>query len=348
MASHTPRTFKELLEMEESLDSTTPCLQVRSGAHASSGACLSSGQRCSQRMVLVACVASMAVTVCWVGAFRRHGASTPKPSDGVDAGSLLRLDDADWTTVRWLAHPEKCLDVGGSTAGAALQIWDCDPNYPYQQQFTVPADGATGLIKWAKDPSLCLDSPGGHGLQFWACDSAPTENVRWTVSPDGKGRIHWAAHPEQCLDVPDEITDNGWKLQVWWCKNTTLKGKDSNLRFVTHAVDCKWGDWQDWGPCSVSCGGGQHLRSRSVARQAMNGGHDCGINGDQSEHCNLNPCMIQTPTVRPPTAAPGAEYPEPHLVTHHSSRNGASRLRVGLALLCAVGGLRPSQWLAVL
>lgn len=218
------------------------------------------------------------------------------------------------TNVRWLAHPDKCLDVAGTKEGAALQIWDCDPSYPYQQGFLVPPDGTTGRIKWAENPELCLDSPGGHALQFWRCDDAPAENLLWTVSPDGTGRIHWAAHPDQCVDIPDAITDNGWKLQVWWCENATRQGKDSNLRFMTHPVNCEWGEWSDWGPCSKTCGGGLHERGRKVVVHSMNAGKECVGDPEQSERCNLDSCngkagITDGTTTWPSSAGGGSTTP---------------------------------------
>merc|ERR1719433_1274583 len=74
-----------------------------------------------------------------------------------------------------------------------------------------------------------------------------------------------------------------------------MSGKDNNLRFVTHAVDCEWGPWSEWGPCSVSCGKGDHLRSRVVNVRPMNGGKDCGLKSDESERCNVGDCVFEAP-----------------------------------------------------
>ena len=31
-------------------------------------------------------------------------------------------------------------------------------------------------------------------------------------------------------------------------------------------TDCQWGNWEEWGACSLTCGGGQHARTRKVRR----------------------------------------------------------------------------------
>merc|ERR1712086_64958 len=161
--------------------------------------------------------------------------------------------------------------------------------------------------------------------------------------------IHWAAHPEQCVDIPNENTSNGWKAQLWSCENTTKRGRESNLRFVTHPVDCKWDDWEDWSPCSVTCGRGHHLRSRAVSIPAMNGGADCGIHSDQSEHCNLIPCELHLTTGDRSTSAAGpnnsssttegAHSVKPH---HIGSDSGCWRsdLTGLLAVLSTVSGMQ--------
>lgn len=241
---------------------------------------------------------------------------------------LLSLVGAKATTLRWLAHPTKCLDVAGLSAGAGLQIWDCDPNYPYQQEFLLPPDGETGHIKWATHPDLCLDAPGGIELQFWRCDVAPADHLLWTVSPDGKGRIHMASDHELCVDVPDEKENNGWKLQVWPCHNYTFGEKDEDMRFITHPVDCQWDDWEEWGPCSASCGGGERSRTRSVVLQPINGGEEC-VDSKTKEPCNTSPCIEAVSTSQAPT--PKAEFG--HLEEARHSRSVAAphgRLLLGI------------------
>eukprot|EP00419_Tripos_fusus_P021369 CAMPEP_0172760808 /NCGR_PEP_ID=MMETSP1074-20121228/170364_1 /TAXON_ID=2916 /ORGANISM="Ceratium fusus, Strain PA161109" /LENGTH=361 /DNA_ID=CAMNT_0013594883 /DNA_START=9 /DNA_END=1092 /DNA_ORIENTATION=- len=212
---------------------------------------------------------------------------------GASQSELVSRDDTDshaWTTIRWARHPTKCLDVGGTSTGARLQLWTCDEKYPKKQQFIVPLDGTTGEIRWATHPELCLDTPGKGSLQMWTCSETPKENRRWTISADGHGRIKWAAHPSKCLDVPNEVQDNGWNMQVWDCDNASRRGREADISFITHAVDCVWGTWSPWGPCPVTCGGGSHVRSRKVEQVAMNGGRSC----EEGANMELGSCRTQS------------------------------------------------------
>jgi hypothetical protein len=56
-------------------------------------------------------------------------------------------------------------------------------------------------------------------------------------------------------------------------------------------VDCKWGQWQEWSACTVTCGGGETTRYRSIEKPAMNLGSECAA-ADSREvaPCNPTPC----------------------------------------------------------
>jgi len=45
--------------------------------------------------------------------------------------------------------------------------------------------------------------------------------------------------------------------------------------------DCELSDWSAWGECSVSCGMGQKVRTKSILQSALNGGTPC--EGDLQE-----------------------------------------------------------------
>ena len=47
-------------------------------------------------------------------------------------------------------------------------------------------------------------------------------------------------------------------------------------------VDCSVSAWSSWSPCSVSCGAGATVRTRSVIQQPMNGGQLCGLTSESS------------------------------------------------------------------
>lgn len=203
---------------------------------------------------------------------------------------LAESNSHAWTTIRWAKHPTKCLDVGGTSSGARLQIWSCNEQYPQNQHFIVPPDGTNGEIRWATRPKLCLDTPGRGELQMWTCTETPREHRTWTISPDGKGRIHLAADPSKCVDIPDDIQDNGWKTQIWDCDDASKRGRAKDIAFITHPVDCTWGAWSPWSACPVTCGGGSHIRSRTVVQKATNGGKTCGDAGMETGSCGVQQC----------------------------------------------------------
>mmetsp|Transcript_115679 Transcript_115679/g.222982 ORF Transcript_115679/g.222982 Transcript_115679/m.222982 type:complete len:1635 (+) Transcript_115679:49-4953(+) len=56
-------------------------------------------------------------------------------------------------------------------------------------------------------------------------------------------------------------------------------------------IDCVWGDWEDWGGCTASCGGGSHRRSRGIAIPPRHGGSPCQDNDfAQVAPCNSQSC----------------------------------------------------------
>ncbi|XP_069932953.1 SCO-spondin [Oryctolagus cuniculus] len=56
-----------------------------------------------------------------------------------------------------------------------------------------------------------------------------------------------------------------------------------------------WAEWEAWGPCSVSCGGGHRSRRRScVDPPPKNGGAPCPGTSQQRVPCHLQPCTGST------------------------------------------------------
>ena len=55
--------------------------------------------------------------------------------------------------------------------------------------------------------------------------------------------------------------------------------------FLSLKVNGRWAEWTDWGVCSVSCGGGVHLRGRECIGPFHGGAHCRGPDEDQ-QTCN--------------------------------------------------------------
>ena len=43
--------------------------------------------------------------------------------------------------------------------------------------------------------------------------------------------------------------------------------------FVISVLDCKVGEWGEWGACSTNCGQGTSKRTRSITHPPANGGN---------------------------------------------------------------------------
>ena len=57
------------------------------------------------------------------------------------------------------------------------------------------------------------------------------------------------------------------------------------------SVNGSWSEWDDWGSCSVTCGGGNRTRLRTCTNPPpANGGLDCKGPSEETGNCNANPC----------------------------------------------------------
>lgn len=55
-------------------------------------------------------------------------------------------------------------------------------------------------------------------------------------------------------------------------------------------VDCVLSDWEGWSACSASCGGGMHMRSRSIVQHPLNRGRTCDKALSEIRECARNSC----------------------------------------------------------
>ena len=56
-------------------------------------------------------------------------------------------------------------------------------------------------------------------------------------------------------------------------------------------INCEWDDFNDWGQCSKSCGGGIQRRNRSRLVEAKDGGKDCDGKSVMFQLCNTQDCL---------------------------------------------------------
>ena len=61
--------------------------------------------------------------------------------------------------------------------------------------------------------------------------------------------------------------------------------------FDLTTVDGNWADWEDWGTCTVTCGGGKQIRRRSCTNPpAEFGGQPCPGVDEESRSCGEELC----------------------------------------------------------
>merc|ERR1712008_473751 len=102
------------------------------------------------------------------------------------------------------------------------------------------------------------------------------------------------------MGIPSGSEDNDWKVRFWDCDDASGFGRDDNVGFIFR-TDCMWGSWSAWSACPVTCGGGTHIRSRTVEVNATGGGKACN-KGDRMERgsCGSLPCKDQAKSGAPP------------------------------------------------
>jgi hypothetical protein len=70
----------------------------------------------------------------------------------------------------------------------------------------------------------------------------------------------------------------------------------ANLSLLT--VDGKFGEWGDYGPCSVTCGDGSQTRERKCDNPApQHGGAQCQGDSKETKACKEKPCPGQLPII---------------------------------------------------
>ena len=61
-------------------------------------------------------------------------------------------------------------------------------------------------------------------------------------------------------------------------------------------VDGGFSDWDEWGPCTAECGGGDQTRSRRCDSPVPQfGGLECEGDFTECQRCNLDPCPSTCP-----------------------------------------------------
>ena len=55
-------------------------------------------------------------------------------------------------------------------------------------------------------------------------------------------------------------------------------------------VDCQWGQWGRWTPCTKTCGGGTQISRRRIQNHEQNGGKSCMGDKSKNRQCSTHSC----------------------------------------------------------
>ncbi|CAK0847070.1 unnamed protein product [Prorocentrum cordatum] len=199
---------------------------------------------------------------------------------------------------------------------------------------TQPAGGGRSCAATLRETATCARRPVDCEVADWTpwalcdrtCGGGQTNRQRQVLQfPANGGRPCPAdlvevrgCNSEACLHKNCEVGDWGaWGMcstscgagqqmrsravlglrdsQGYGCDDTLGETRDCRENPPCQRQDCEWGVWSEWGQCSVTCGGGQRSRNRSVVSPPSGGGSTCTAN-DREEvgPCNTKACTDVT------------------------------------------------------
>ncbi len=181
----------------------------------------------------------------------------------------VTCDDGDPCTDDSCAPATGCVHVPNTAP--------CDDGDPC----TVPDQCADGVCV----PGLASPCDDGDPCTLDTCDAGHCDHAP-VVGECNDGDL--CTQPDQCVDGvciagPAVTCDDGDACTLDGC------APESGCTSVNQPVDCVMAAWGDWGSCSVSCGGGEHTRTREILQEAACGGAPCGAL-EETEACNAQPC----------------------------------------------------------
>ncbi|CAD7936456.1 unnamed protein product [Amoebophrya sp. A120] len=93
-------------------------------------------------------------------------------------------------------------------------------------------------------------------------------------------------------------------------------------------INCDWAEWDEWGPCSASCGHGQRNRHREIKTMPNKVGKPCEegamfeVEHCEGQHCGDKDCIWSEWTAYGACPCTGLRERSRHIVQHYSGPHG--------------------------
>jgi hypothetical protein len=142
-----------------------------------------------------------------------HNATDGSSGSSGSSGSGVRAESvASGQSVVGYASG-RCIDVtgGSSSGGTPLQIWDCSGASWQKWSFV------NGTIRsMGKCMTVAGSSSNGTPIQISGCNGGAAQRFKLN---DAHDIVH--SGTSECVDVKDQKTGNGTRLQLWKCSGTS-------------------------------------------------------------------------------------------------------------------------------
>ena len=147
----------------------------------------------------------------------------------------------------------------------------------------------TITVQSANGGNACPQLTDTQNCNTQSCPPPPP-----TLSTNGKcglenGNTH--CPPGQCCSTSGVCGTSADQCYNNRRTETIYHGKDVPLASLFAPVNCEVSAWSSWSSCDKPCGGGSQLRTRTVAKQPLNGGTACPML-QESQPCNSQACPI--------------------------------------------------------
>uniref|UniRef100_A0A452I282 Uncharacterized protein n=1 Tax=Gopherus agassizii TaxID=38772 RepID=A0A452I282_9SAUR len=177
-----------------------------------------------------------------------------------------------------------------------------------------PAPASVPHPPWESVPPSCSSDGGWGAWSPWtectkSCGEGLRSRARACDSPTPLGHGDYCEGPP-CRTDPACRLDGGWGAWGPWspCPQRCQEGTqfrfrecdnpapqhggrgcigDSQQQRACHQEEAPWSDWSPWAPCSVSCGGGEQIRTRQCRQPACQG------LAVQSKTCHTQVCLVR-------------------------------------------------------